>query len=285
MGDVSGTTLALFTGLTPTGAFAFIALALALLARPGIDRAEHDRTMHLLAIPLAVTWFGFIASATHLGTPANALYAFTGAGRSPLSNEVVAVVVFLFVSGLLWLYSFKRDHSLAVARIGLAASVLAAVGLLAFTSAAYNVSTVPTWTTPLGPANLLLGGASAGCALAAATMHLAQRQSSAAQWAMLALAALALVAGSATNLMYGNFVAGIGNNIQPAGTLGESYPALVAVHLVLGIAGLALQVFARRNRSGAKRALALDAAGAALAAAAAVLMRLPFYASYLSVGF
>ena len=42
---------------------------------------------------------GLVASATHLGNPANALYVFLGVGRSPLSTEVFCAVVFLALGG------------------------------------------------------------------------------------------------------------------------------------------------------------------------------------------
>ena len=49
---------------------------------------------------------GLVASATHLGNPANALYVFTGVGRCPLSTEVFAAVIFLALAGVYLLYSF-----------------------------------------------------------------------------------------------------------------------------------------------------------------------------------
>ena len=71
--------LALFTALAPAGVVAFIVLALA-----RIFSADHDRAVRIdrmIALPFAVALLGFIASATHLGTPANALHVFAGVAR------------------------------------------------------------------------------------------------------------------------------------------------------------------------------------------------------------
>lgn len=80
-------TLVLFTTLAPSGAVALaIVAAVLLFAKLGDDvRARINKFM---CIPLVVTMVGLIASATHLGNPANALYVFMHVGSSPLSNEV-----------------------------------------------------------------------------------------------------------------------------------------------------------------------------------------------------
>lgn len=82
------------------------ALALA-VAFGHLDEKGRARLAHAAAIPLVASMVGLVASATHLGTPANALYALTGVGRSPLSNEVACTVAFLTPGGLHWLYSFS----------------------------------------------------------------------------------------------------------------------------------------------------------------------------------
>ena len=75
--------LALFTTLAPAGVVAFIVLALVRLTCRNHDEAV--RVDRIIALPFAVTLIGFIASATHLGTPANALHVFSGVGTSPPS--------------------------------------------------------------------------------------------------------------------------------------------------------------------------------------------------------
>lgn len=92
----SGGSLAVFTALAPAGAVAFAVVTAFVLTHGGLSSALRDRMNHATIVLLGVAWAGFIASATHLGTPANALHAVEGIGRSPLSNEVVAVVAFFF---------------------------------------------------------------------------------------------------------------------------------------------------------------------------------------------
>ena len=98
-------TLVLFTTLAPSGAVAYLIMGLPVL----VGRAQDEVARRLnrwSCLPLVVTMVGLIASATHLGNPSNALYVFTGVGRSPLSTEVFAAVIFLALAGVFWLYSF-----------------------------------------------------------------------------------------------------------------------------------------------------------------------------------
>ena len=98
--------LALFTSLAPAGVVAFLTLALVRLWSR--DHAASVRLDRMIALPFSVVLVGFIASATHLGTPANALHVFSGIGRSPLSNEVMGAVTFLLLAGSYWMMAFKE---------------------------------------------------------------------------------------------------------------------------------------------------------------------------------
>lgn len=99
---------------------------------------------------------GLIASATHLGNPANALYVFTRVGRSPLSTEVFCAVIFLALAGIYWLYSFAETPRTKLQRILLIITDVSALLFIVATAYAYNVDTIPTWSLPLAPASLLL---------------------------------------------------------------------------------------------------------------------------------
>lgn len=134
--------LALFTTLAPAGTIAFIALALARLLER--DHEAAVRIDRLAALPFSVVLVGFIASATHLGTPANALHVFSGVGRSPLSNEVLAAVAFLFLAGSYWMAAFKQHFPDSVAKPWLVLACAAGAALVACTSLAYAMDTVPT---------------------------------------------------------------------------------------------------------------------------------------------
>ena len=100
-------TLVLFTTLAPSGAVAYLIMGLPVLT--GQARGEAARRLNKWScLPLVVAMVGLIASATHLGNPSNALYVFTGVGRSPLSTEVFSAVIFLALAGVFWLYSFAE---------------------------------------------------------------------------------------------------------------------------------------------------------------------------------
>lgn len=120
--------LALFTALAPAGVVAFIIMALARLF--AIDHERAVRIDRMIALPFAVALVGFIASATHLGTPANALHVFSGVGTSPLSNEVLAAVMFLFLAGSYWMVAFKVNFPDAAAKPWLLVACLAGIALL-----------------------------------------------------------------------------------------------------------------------------------------------------------
>ena len=91
-------TLVLFTTLAPSGAVALVLVAAVLLLSK-FESAMRVRISTFMCIPLVVTMVGLVASATHLGNPANALYVFLHVGSSPLSNEVVSAVGLLACSG------------------------------------------------------------------------------------------------------------------------------------------------------------------------------------------
>ena len=60
-GGFSATSLAVFTALAPAGAVAFACLAAFLLVNRSQSRDWRGVLAHLLFIPLAIAWAGFIA--------------------------------------------------------------------------------------------------------------------------------------------------------------------------------------------------------------------------------
>ena len=158
---LSEITLVLFTTLAPAGVFACMVMAGVIASRPLAFEAR-SRISHAIAIPLVVSMVGLIASATHLGSPANALYVFLGVGRSPLSNEVFAAVVFLAACGLYWLFSFSEKDRPRMHRIWCGVIVITGAGCILAISFAYDVSTIITWRTPFVPINLVLSAFAGG---------------------------------------------------------------------------------------------------------------------------
>lgn len=153
-------TLVFFTTLAPSGALAFVLMALSLIfgKTPQNIRSTFNK---FLCVPLLVTMVGLVASATHLGNPSNALYVFLGVGQSPLSNEVFFAVIFLALGGLYWLYSFALKQSATLSKLWLSLASVAALGFIGAVCFAYDARTVITWQLPTGPlsvlANALLG--------------------------------------------------------------------------------------------------------------------------------
>lgn len=75
-------TLVLFTTLAPSGAVAYALMSLPII-RGRLSDDAHRRIDKALCISLIVSLVGLVASATHLGNPANALYVFMGGGEKP----------------------------------------------------------------------------------------------------------------------------------------------------------------------------------------------------------
>ena len=148
-------TLVLFTTLAPSGVVAFILMGLPLL-RTDVPVDARRRINQFLSIPLVTTMVGLVASATHLGNPANALYVFLGVGRSPLSTEVFCAVVFLALAGVYWLYSFAEQPRVGLQRSWMALAMAAGIVFVTSVAFAYSAETIVSWYTVYVPLNLWL---------------------------------------------------------------------------------------------------------------------------------
>ena len=275
--------LAVFTSLAPAGAVAFVTLA---FARLGV--ANHKAAVRLdrmLALPFSVVLVGFIASATHLGTPANALHVFTGIGRSPLSNEVLAAVAFLFLAGSYWMAAFKERFPDSLARPWLLLGIAAACALVICTSMAYAVRTVPTWDTAFTPMNLALGALLAGPVLGLLFLEAARARPRALEMALAGIACVALAAGCAVLAAHAESMGGIANNGVAATALAPHYGAAVVAHLVLGALGVAAAAWSVRRGQPERLTLILRIAAAALTFSAVFVTRIGFYHLHMTVGF
>lgn len=173
-------TLVVFTALAPAGILACAACALCVaLAGAGragawLDEKGAARLSHAAALPLAVSMVGLVASASHLGTPSNALYVLSGVGRSPLSNEVACAVVFTALAGLYWLYSFAEKPNRALQRVWCCAVVAAGLVAVGAISLAYGAPTIVTWSHWSVPASLWLTAFAGAPLLFLATARLAR---------------------------------------------------------------------------------------------------------------
>lgn len=164
--------LVFFTTLAPAGAIAVLWLCAAAW-RCMEDGTLFSRVNLFFCVPLVIALAGLVASTVHLGNPANALYVLTGAGRSPLSNEVLAAVVFLGVACLYWFYGFslKQSRRLQAAWLALTAAVSLIFVLLV--ARAYSFETIISWDTLWSPVCLVAGSVTSGSLLALATLQAA----------------------------------------------------------------------------------------------------------------
>ena len=306
-------TLVLFTTLAPSGAVAYLIMGLPVL----VGRAQDEVARRLnrwSCLPLVVTMVGLIASATHLGNPSNALYVFTGVGRSPLSTEVFAAVIFLALAGVFWLYSFAERPRVGLQRGLLAAIDVAIVAFVVAVAFAYNVDTILTWSLPLVPVSLLLNALFGGPLLALVGFAVASRGLSTTPAAepsivhaepegtskvgsaaahvfpsrcgarvLLALATAACAANVAVYAVLGFQLQCIENELVSAADLVVGYPVYLAAFALLAVCALVLAW--RAEAQGARRrSLPHLAAASPLAFPALFLMRFTFYMSHLTIG-
>ena len=302
-------TLVLFTTVAPAGVVGYlIMLVIAWRAEAGagarsggavdggpnagVDApavsAEHlpaRRIERYLVVPLVFAISGLIASATHLGTPANALYVITGIGRSPLSNEIAAAVAFLALGGAYWFLSF-RDDVLAPLRRALAAlTALAGAAFVAMISLAYSVDTVPTWNLPTGPVSLWLAALASGPFVALLGLRLAGAEiSRGVRLVLLALSLVAAVAHAAVLAAEGALLGGIATTVQAAGDLVPWLPQVVAAFLVGEAAALAFAAAEARLARGAAAHAAVLAVATAASLAGCFAVRFAFYAMHMTSG-
>lgn len=273
--------LVFFTALAPMGIVCMVVL-IALILSGRFERAESLRLNQLAWVPLAVTTVGLIASAAHLGTPANALYVITGVGRSPLSNEVVSCVVFLAACGFNWIYSFVRTDKVALKRVVGAVIIVSGIVALGFIAFAYSVDTIESWYTVFVPVNLVLGGTVGGLLLVALTLVLATETS-----AHLRLRrVLAVVAGGVLVLhllSIGLQWTQLGQMTGAYGTAADFaplYPLLASAYALLAGCGVAIGLFINRF----KRQKLMACVAVVLVACGLVFVRFGFYMMHMTGG-
>ena len=294
---LSEVTLVLFTTLAPSGAVALVLVAAVLLLSK-FESAMRARISTFMCIPLVVTMVGLVASATHLGNPANALYVFLHVGSSSLSNEVVSAVGLLACSGLYLLYSFSVKPLVWLQRLLLA--LIAAMGVVFVTmvSLAYSVDTIVTWSLPTVPISLWLNALTGGPLLAAITLYAAQWRALAGRFGLMLMAApfVALAANTVVYIVQGMQLGGVANSVVAAADLVPHYRTMLLVFALMCFAGCVLAAFTMHAvsrevvaRDGgelalSKRVLARLLVSCLLVFAGIFVMRFAFYMMHLTVG-
>ena len=275
--------LALFTTLAPIGAGAFIALAVAFFTTKFSDE-QLKKIDRMTTIPVVVLVAGFICAFFHLASPMHAFGVFAGVGASPLSNELLAGVVFAVLAIVYWIVALAGKLGEG-ARKGFAAVVaVMAIVFACFTGAAYMMETIASWNTPMVPVAVLgfslLGGVSLGVLVLALSGALEDAAKGGFKMAALVLLVIGLVLGVAGLLVQVMSVSGMGNALVDGADLVAAASAPMWIGVVCMVVAAAAAFMALRN----SRSTALAAAAPVLAIVGVFAARLAFYAVQLSVG-
>lgn len=258
-------TLVLFTTLAPAGVAAFVLAGLPVAAGRVADAAR-DRLDKMAVLPLVVAMVGLVASSTHLGNPANALYVFAGVGRSPLSNEVTCGVVFLALAGIYWLTAFSERPRQKPRTALLVAAMAVGVLFVVAIAFAYSADTIPTWNTPFVPLSLGLCALAGGTLLAALTMRLARCPlvRGAYGLALVMLSGVAAAGATAVFVLQGAVLAETANHLVKASDLVPGYGVAVAAFAVLALGGsvvAAVALHKGRDEASGEAQAPVEAAG------------------------
>ena len=275
--------LALFTTLAPIGAGAFIALAVAFFTTKFSDE-QLKKIDRMTTIPVVVLVAGFICAFFHLASPMHAFGVFAGLGASPLSNELLAGVVFAVLAIVYWIVALAGKLGEG-ARKGFAAVVaVMAVVFACFTGAAYMMETIASWNTTMVPVAVLgfslLGGVSLGVLVLALSGALADAANGGFKMAALAVLVVGLVLGIAGLMVQVMSVSGMGNALVDGADLVAAASAPMWIGVVCMVVAAAAAFMALRN----SKSTALAVAAPVLAIVGVFAARLAFYAVQLSVG-
>lgn len=275
--------LALFTTLAPIGAGAFIALAVAFFTTKFSDE-QLKKIDRMTTIPVVVLVAGFICAFFHLASPMHAFGVFAGLGASPLSNELLAGVVFAVLAIVYWIVALAGKLGEGV-RKGFAAVVaVMAIVFACFTGAAYMMETIVSWNTPMVPVAVLgfslLGGVSLGVLVLALSGALEDAAKGGFKMAAPVVLVVGLVLGVAGLLVQVMSVSGMGNALVDGADLVAAASAPMWIGVVCMVVAAAAAFMALRN----SKSTALAAAAPVLAIMGVFAARLAFYAVQLSVG-
>lgn len=275
--------LALFTTLAPIGAGAFIALAVAFFTTKFSDE-QLKKIDRMTTIPVVALVAGFICAFFHLASPMHAFGVFAGVGASPLSNELLAGVVFAVLAIVYWIVALAGKLGEG-ARKGFAAVVaVMAVVFACFTGAAYMMETIASWNTPMVPVAVLgfslLGGVSLGVLVLALSGALEDAAKGGFKMAAPVVLIVGLVLGVAGLLVQVMSVSGMGNALVDGADLVAAASAPMWIGVVCMVVAAAAAFMALRN----SKSTALAAAAPVLAIVGVFAARLAFYAVQLSVG-
>ncbi|MBD9214340.1 MAG: DMSO reductase [Senegalimassilia anaerobia] len=275
--------LALFTTLAPIGAGAFIALAVAFFTTKFSDE-QLKKIDRMTTIPVVVLVAGFICAFFHLASPMHAFGVFAGLGASPLSNELLAGVVFAVLAIVYWIVALAGKLGEGARKSFAAVVAVMAIVFACFTGAAYMMETIASWNTPMVPVAVLgfslLGGVSLGVLVLALSSALEDAAKGGFKMAAPVVLIVGLVLGVAGLLVQVMSVSGMGNALVDGADLVAAASAPMWIGVVCMVVAAAAAFMALRN----SKSTALAVAAPVLAIVGVFAARLAFYAVQLSVG-
>lgn len=271
--------LAVFTTLAPMGAGAFVVLTYAFLAgKP--DQAAAKRLDRWTALPLAVLAVGFAGAFMHLASPLGAFGVFAGVGSSPLSNEILAGVLFVVAAVIYWVLGLAGKLSEGARRAFLIALSVLAVVFSAFCGLAYMMHTIPTWNTPTSIVQMVGFMVAGGTVLGFCTVGFAQvGLPKGAGTVALALTLAGVVVASAG---FGMQIAGLEGIRNIWGSAAQLVPAIgmmLAAFAACGLLGAVLAYVASKKAF----APALMVGSCAIVAVGVFVARIGFYGLFMGI--
>ncbi len=275
--------LALFTTLAPISAGAFIAIAIALFATELSEKASKllDK---LSFVPLVVLAAAFIAAFFHLSTPLNAINVFGGLGRSPLSNEILAGIVFGVILLAYCVIALTGKLNGAVKKAFAAVVAVAGLAFAYFIGMAYAIPTIVSWNTPLIPLSIigftLLGGGLLGTVMIATAGGMAEARKTSFKAVMLIVAVLGIALSIGSVWAHYVMVSGIETAVVSGSALASGLVVYLAASTACAVLAFACQCAALLKVDSP----AVAFVGVVLMIAAIVIARLAFYAMQISVG-
>ncbi len=276
--------LAIFTTLAPTGAGAFIILALAVNLLP-LNEGQLKKLDRFTLIPFIVSIIGIFASVLHLTQPLHAIFIYAGLITSPLVNEIAVAGIFALAAFVYCLLGLIGKLSLKLRKI--LSIVVAALALVfsVFIGFAYIVETIESWYNPFTVTQFLGFCLFGGTLMGTLTLGLAGifdecLEKKSFKNSLLLIAIIGFVLSLGSMLAFAHYINGLQS---PAGSGAEMMAEvffLLIVFAVLAVLAFIGQLFLIYK--GTTHAVAI--VSLLLVLVAIFCARLVFYATQMSVG-
>lgn len=276
--------LAIFTTFAPTGAGAFIIIALA-VNFISLSDEQLKKLDRCTLIPFVVAVLGILASVLHLTQPLNAIYIFNGLITSPLVNEIVVAIVFAAAAFLYCLLGFINKLSVKLRKVLSIVVALLALVFVVFIGFAYIFETILSWYNPFTVAQFVGFSFLGGGLLATVTLCLAGvfddcLKDKRFKIALLVIAILGAVVAIGSMAGYAMYVNGLYTPAHSGAEMLSEVIFLLVIFIVLAIVALAGQLFLIFKGGN----VAVSVIFTVIAFAAIFCARLVFYATQMSVG-